>query len=151
MLYFTYGSVNQTRWYFSLNFLSSSENVWTIDVWTKIICQHDTTHAWSIEKVYWQKYVYFDLPYFVLILITVTYLLCRMYTNKKVVTYLYLFQPSWRHLPTAKDTMVAYRTSDIQMNWQHPHKGDMGGAPLTCGYVKEGLGKLFTLTTSGME
>lgn len=46
--------------------------------------------------------------------------------------------------------MVAYRTSDIQMNWQHPHKGDMGGAPLTCGYVKEGLGKLFTLTTSGI-
>lgn len=39
--------------------------------------------------------------------------------------------------------MVAYRTSDIKMNWQHPQKGDMGGAPLTCGYVKEGLGKCF--------
>ncbi|XP_005185392.4 ADAM 17-like protease isoform X1 [Musca domestica] len=52
----------------------------------------------------------------------------------------YHVEPTWRHLPTAKDnTMVAYRTSDIKMNWQHPQKGDMGGAPLTCGYVKEGL------------
>lgn len=95
-----------------------------------------------------------------MIFITVTSELCTIVLHsysaeciqiKKVVTYHYLFQPSWRHLPTAKDTMVAYRTSDIQMNWQHPHKGDMGGAPLTCGYVKEGLGKLFTLTTSDME
>lgn len=51
-------------------------------------------------------------------------------------------KPSWRHLPNAKkNTMVAYRLSDVTINWQHPDKGDMGGAPLTCGYVKEGLGK----------
>lgn len=35
--------------------------------------------------------------------------------------------------------MVAYRTSDVKMSWKHPHNGRMGGAPLTCGYVKEGL------------
>ncbi|XP_065372327.1 ADAM 17-like protease isoform X1 [Calliphora vicina] len=50
----------------------------------------------------------------------------------------YHVEPTWRHLPTAKEnTMVAYRLSDVKI--KHPHGNEKGGAPLTCGYVKEGL------------
>ncbi|XP_053946892.1 ADAM 17-like protease isoform X3 [Anastrepha ludens] len=51
----------------------------------------------------------------------------------------YHVEPSWRHLPlSARKTMVAYRTSDVKFNWNKNGNGQ-GGAPMTCGYVKEGL------------
>ncbi|XP_065372330.1 ADAM 17-like protease [Calliphora vicina] len=50
----------------------------------------------------------------------------------------YHIEPTCRHLPTAKEnTMVAYRLSDVKI--KHPHGNEKGGAPLTCGNVKEGL------------
>lgn len=39
--------------------------------------------------------------------------------------------------------MVAYKQSDVKLNWNNQH-GEMGGAPMTCGYVKEGLGMSFS-------
>ncbi|XP_023035889.1 ADAM 17-like protease isoform X3 [Drosophila willistoni] len=49
----------------------------------------------------------------------------------------YHIEPSWRHLPNAKkDTMVAYKSSDVKLNKNHNGDGDM---PKTCGYIKEGL------------
>ncbi|XP_017469317.1 PREDICTED: ADAM 17-like protease isoform X3 [Rhagoletis zephyria] len=51
----------------------------------------------------------------------------------------YHVEPSWRHLPLeAGKTMVAYRTSDMKLNWNKNNNG-LSGAPMTCGYVKEGL------------
>lgn len=37
--------------------------------------------------------------------------------------------------------MMAYRLSDVK---QPPHTGEKGEAPLTCGYIKEGLGMFNT-------
>lgn len=36
--------------------------------------------------------------------------------------------------------MVAYKTSDVKLNWNNDNN-EMGGAAKTCGYIKEGLGK----------
>lgn len=51
-------------------------------------------------------------------------------------------QPLWRHAPHLGDRlMLAYRASDVVLTWPASHShGDMG-APITCGYVKEGKGK----------
>lgn len=40
--------------------------------------------------------------------------------------------------------MVAYRTSDVKLDWRQHHVDgtDIQGPPITCGYVKEGLGEL---------
>ncbi|XP_050317201.1 ADAM 17-like protease isoform X3 [Bactrocera neohumeralis] len=48
----------------------------------------------------------------------------------------YHIEPSWRHLPrSAEKTMVAYRVSDVKLNWnKHGNGGQM-----PCGYIKEGL------------
>lgn len=54
----------------------------------------------------------------------------------------YNIEPSWRLLPhISNQTMVAYRTSDVKLNWRDHNGSDKntGGAPMTCGYVKEGL------------
>ncbi|KAL5283968.1 ADAM17 family protein [Megaselia abdita] len=53
----------------------------------------------------------------------------------------YHIEPSWRLLPhISNQTMVVYKTSDVKLNWRD-HTGNdknTGGAPMTCGYVKEG-------------
>lgn len=38
--------------------------------------------------------------------------------------------------------MLVYRASDVKLSWKNNEneKGEMGGAPTSCGYVKEGLG-----------
>ncbi|CAD6993212.1 ADAM 17-like protease [Ceratitis capitata] len=51
----------------------------------------------------------------------------------------YHIEPSWRHLPSSSDkAMVSYRTSDMKLNFNKEGDG-VGGAPMSCGYVKEGL------------
>lgn len=42
--------------------------------------------------------------------------------------------------------MVAYRTSDVKLDWRQHHVdgADIQGPPITCGYVKEGLGDLLS-------
>lgn len=63
--------------------------------------------------------------------------------NCKLFVQLYRFQPSWRHVPHLSGRhMIAYKASDIKLSWQHHHKLGEMGVPKTCGYVKEGLGKL---------
>lgn len=37
--------------------------------------------------------------------------------------------------------MVAYKASDVKLNWNKNHQNGEIGAPITCGYIKEGLGK----------
>ncbi|XP_055851401.1 ADAM 17-like protease isoform X1 [Episyrphus balteatus] len=50
----------------------------------------------------------------------------------------YHIEPSWRHLKDHdNNTMVVYRASDVKLDWLKK-KGELG-APMTCGYVKEGL------------
>ncbi|CAD7084096.1 unnamed protein product [Hermetia illucens] len=51
----------------------------------------------------------------------------------------YHIEPLWRHAPHLGDRlMLAYRASDVVLTWPASHShGDMG-APITCGYVKEG-------------
>jgi disintegrin and metalloproteinase domain-containing protein 17 len=54
----------------------------------------------------------------------------------------YHFEPSWRHFPhlTTKQHMLAYRSSDLKLSWDGQEKdNEHMGAPITCGYVKEGL------------
>lgn len=53
----------------------------------------------------------------------------------------YHIEPAWRLLPhISNETMVAYKTSDVKLNWRDHNESDKntGGAPMTCGYVKEG-------------
>lgn len=53
----------------------------------------------------------------------------------------YHIEPSWRHLPrSAEKTMVAYKVSDVKLNWNKHGNGPPGGQ-MPCGYVKEGLGR----------
>lgn len=35
--------------------------------------------------------------------------------------------------------MIAYKSSDIKLSWEHAHLGPNEVGPKTCGYVKEGL------------
>lgn len=54
---------------------------------------------------------------------------------------IYHIEPSWRLLPhISNQTMVAYKTSDVKLNWRDHGSTDhnTGGAPMTCGYIKEG-------------
>ena len=52
----------------------------------------------------------------------------------------YHIEPSWRHIPNlSKKHMVAYRASDVKLSWEHNEMGQIL-PPVTCGYVKEGLG-----------
>ncbi|KAK9721989.1 Reprolysin family propeptide [Popillia japonica] len=53
---------------------------------------------------------------------------------------IYHLEPSWRHLPHLDNrTMIAYKSSDIKLSWEHAHLGPNEVGPKTCGYVKEGL------------
>jgi hypothetical protein len=67
--------------------------------------------------------------------------LCQRLTY--CLKFLYLNQPSWRHLPHLDNqSMIAYRESDIHFSWNHGEgRGDTDTWPRTCGYVKEGEDK----------
>ncbi|XP_055373742.1 ADAM 17-like protease [Condylostylus longicornis] len=54
----------------------------------------------------------------------------------------YHIEPSWRHFPhLSEQTMVAYKISDVKTIWNkdHKHVEEIQDAPMTCGYIKEGL------------
>ncbi|GAB0094177.1 ADAM 17-like protease [Sergentomyia squamirostris] len=51
----------------------------------------------------------------------------------------YHIEPSWRHLPASESHhMIAYKASDVKLSWDDHHAPGEMGAPMTCGYIKEG-------------
>ena len=60
----------------------------------------------------------------------------RIQTRNEV----YHVEPAWRHLDTApRDTMVAYRESDVDLSWMGTEEGSKCAAVKETGIVEEGL------------